>query len=82
VVNDRRGLVAQRLMRPFPVVKVEVDYLYATLIHEAFHVSGGGGTLHDDLERAMRTYNTDETPLPGVESSITGYVARYCKTSS
>jgi len=51
-------------------------YLYATLIHEAFHLVGPD---NEALSSAMKAYKPDGWgPLPGAGDERTGYVARYC----
>lgn len=52
------------------------SYLYATLIHEAFHLFG---PENEDLLSAMKSYQPNGWgPLPGAGDDRTGYVARYC----
>jgi len=52
------------------------SYLYATLIHEAFHLTKG--LYNDDLSAAMKKADEGWGPLPGAGDERTGYVARSC----
>ena len=52
------------------------SYLYATLIHEAFHLLGPD---NDKLSSAMKKSDEGWGPLPGAGDERTGYVARHCR---
>ena len=61
------------------------SHLYATLIHETFHLfnkSGGSQIVHSDMDAAMAAADAVAKggwgPYPGFDDPRTGYIDRYC----
>ena len=55
------------------------ENLYATLVHEAFHIVGPETTaFHDDLAEAMKRNTSLLGPYPGIDDPRTAYIRRNC----